>query len=73
MKELPVNLEDLDQLRRLDEWESVINYFANDLQTLQDALIADLSDERRRFVAAKAQMANKYLEFALEKQKREEG
>jgi len=73
MKELPVNLEDLDQLRRLDEWESVINYFANDLQTLQDALIADLSDERRRFVAAKAQMANKYLEFALEKPKREEG
>jgi hypothetical protein len=70
-RELPVNREDLDQLRRLKEWDSVINYFANDLQTLQDALIADVSDERRKFLAAKAQMADKYLGFALEAPKRE--
>jgi len=59
-------VEDLELLKQQPEWESVINYFATDVYALQDAMIADLSDERRKFLAAKAQMANKYLEFALD-------
>lgn len=67
------NREQLDHLKRLDEWESVVNLFAEDLETLKDAMIADLPGERLAYLSAKAQMAHKYLEFALEKPADEEG
>lgn len=51
----------------------MINLFANDLYYLQDAMIADLSGDRLCYLSAKAQMANKYLEFALEEPADEEG
>ena len=66
-------MEDLEALKQLSEWGSVINYFANDVYALQDAMIADLTDERRKFLAAKAQMASKYLDFALDGFEGEEG
>lgn len=65
--------EDLEKLKEQPEWAAVINYFANDVYALQDAMIADLTDERRKFLAAKAQMASKYLDFALDGFEDEEG
>ena len=72
-RDLPVEKDHLKELKRLDEWDSVVNYFANDLYTLQDAMVADLSEERMKFLAAKAQMASKYLEWALDRPTDEEG
>ena len=65
--------EQLDHLKRQPEWEAMINLFANDLYTLQDAMIADIGENRLTYISAKAQMANKYLGFALEAPPDEEG
>lgn len=68
-----VNQEDLDHLKRQPEWESVVNFFYNDLRMVQGALLGDLDDEKLQRLSAKGQNVKRYLIWALEAPKNEEG
>ena len=66
-------VEDLDHLKRQPEWESVINYFWKDLVQFQDAMIGDTDPDRLLRRSARGFMSRKYLVWALEPPKDEEG
>jgi hypothetical protein len=68
-----VDREYLDNLKRQDEWKAMINLFARDLYEIQDAMLADLPEERLKYLSAKGSMAQRYLTMALEEPGPEEG
>lgn len=65
--------EDLDHLKRQPEWKSVINHFFNDLTDFQNVMIGDTDPDRLLRRSSKGLMAKKYLAWALEPPKKEEG
>jgi hypothetical protein len=64
---------DLDSLKRLEEWRSVINYFARDLYGIHEAMEHPSNEERLKVLSAQAETTRRYLDWALDVPKTEEG
>ena len=63
-----VNQDQVDHLKRLDEWEAVIAMFQRDLFKIQDAMCSSRKDSKELMaLAAKGEVTALYLERALEK------
>lgn len=45
----------------------MINYFLHEKTVIQELMLAELAPERYMRLSAQAAMANRFLEFALEK------